>query len=139
MAVRNFSASQTVATFNIAPITDWGSSDPAFTLALVEDAVTMTQGNGGNAVAFGRKNPIYELVVNLSPGGPNSSLVWSAFQNELTVTFTYEIIQTLEKFIGTEGRVINIGTTGRAGPTISDDTYTIQFNNVTMFKGGNAI
>ena len=48
----------------------------------------------------------------------------------------YQQIGTLEGAVGTEGVVTNDAANNRAGSTISDDQYTLEFNGWNATKGG---
>lgn len=45
-------------------------------------------------------------------------------------------IGTLETAAGAEGVITSDGSVGRAGTTITDDVYTIEYNVWTSLKGG---
>ena len=53
------------------------------------------------------------------------------FNSKANVTLTYTQIGTLENAVGSEGAIVNDGQVGRAGSTITDKQFTMEFNSWT--------
>jgi len=136
MAVNNFSTDLTVVTVNGTIIDDWGDTDPPFTDEPIDPKSTLRRGQGGNAVRLDRINPGRTVTLNVNPGGPASAYLQSLFNSNATITLSKQIIGTTESAIGTEGVIVNDGSVGRGGQTISDDQFIIEFNTWNATKGG---
>ncbi|HEC73113.1 MAG TPA: hypothetical protein ENI26_01935 [Methylophaga aminisulfidivorans] len=136
MAINNFSVEQIVVTVNGREITDWGESEQPISEAPIDPKATLRRGKGGGAVRLDRVNPGRALTLSLNPGSPDSAYMQSLFNSNATITYTRQVIGTLEKVIGTEGVIVNDGPVNRGGQTISDDEYMIELNAWTGLKGG---
>ena len=136
MAVNRMSTDLLALTINGRLITDWGNTDPAYTEAPIDPKSTLRRGQGGNAVRLDRINPGRTVTLNLNPGGPDSAFIQSLINSRTSITLGKTQIGTLETAIGTDGVIVNDGTTGRAGQNISDDQYIIEFNGWNEAKGG---
>lgn len=138
MSLANFSTDLTVVTVNGRQITDWGETATPYTDAPIDAASTLRRGQGGNAVRLDRINPGREVNLYLNPGSPDSAYMQGLLNSGANITLTFTQIGTLEVVAGTEGVIVNDGQRGRAGTTITDDQYIIQFNSWTAMKGGGA-
>lgn len=135
MSLNNFSTVNTVVTVNGRAITDWGETATPYTDEPIDAASTLRRGQGGNAVRLDRINPGRRVNVYLNPGSPDSAYLQGLFNSRANITLSYTQIGTLETAIGTEGVMTNDGTRGRAGTTISDDQFIIEFNAWTGTRG----
>ena len=136
MGINNLSTDLLTVSVNGRIITDWGNTDPAYTDAPIDPKSTLRRGQGGNAARLDRKNPGRTVTLNLNPGGPDSTYMQALINSGADITLSKVQIGTLEAALGTEGVIVNDGTTGRGGQNISDDQYIIEFNGWTQSKGG---
>jgi hypothetical protein len=136
MSLSDFSTDLFVVSVNTRQIKDWGESDPPFTDDQIDPASVLRRGQGGRAVALDRINPGRTVVLNLNPGSPDSAYMQSLKNSKATITLSATQVGTLETAFGDEGRIVNNGQRGRGGQTITDDTYTIEFNIWTESRGG---
>lgn len=135
MSLNNFSTDTHELTINGRPVEDWGEAATPVTHDPIDQQSTLRRGQGGNAVRLDRLNPGRVLVLNLNPGGADSAYMQGLMNSKATITCSMFQIGTGESAVGTEGVIINDGSVGRAGQTITDDQYTIQFNVWTGSKG----
>lgn len=135
MSLNNFSTVGTVVTVNGRQITDWGETATPYTDEPIDPASALRRGQGGNAVRLDRINPGRRINVFLNPGSPDSAYMQGLLNSRANITLSYVQIGTLETAIGTEGVMTNDATRGRAGMTITDDQYIIEFNAWTGTKG----
>lgn len=135
MSLTNFSTSGTVVTINSRQLTDWGETATPYTDEPIDPASALRRGQGGNAVRLDRINPGRRVNVFLNPGSPDSAYMQGLLNSRANITLSYVQIGTLETAIGTEGVMTNDATRGRAGMTITDDQYIIEFNAWTGTKG----
>ncbi len=136
MSLNNFSTDLAVVTVNARQITDWGETATPYTDAPIDPNAALRRGQGGNAIRLDRINPGREVNLYLNPGSPDSAYLQGLLSSKANITLTFTQIGTLDGAIGAEGVIVNDGQRGRAGMTISDDQYTIQFNSWTATKGG---
>jgi len=73
------------------------------------------------------------LYVN--PGSADAAFLQGLYVSKANITLSFTQIGTLETAIGTEGVIVNDGQRGRAGSTISDDQFIIEFNVWTASRG----
>lgn len=128
MSLSNFSNDLTVVTINGRQIQDWGETATPYTDAPIDPRSQLRRGQGGNAVRLDRQNPGREVNVYLNPGSSDSAYVQGLLNSNANITLTFTQIGTLETALGSEGVIVNDGQRGRAGSTITDDQFTIQFN-----------
>lgn len=128
MSLSNFSNDLTVVTINGRQIQDWGETATPYTDAPIDPRSQLRRGQGGNAVRLDRQNPGREVNVYLNPGSSDSAYVQGLLNSNANITLTFTQIGTLETALGSEGVIVNDGQRGRAGPTITDDQFTMQFN-----------
>lgn len=128
MSLSNFSNDLTVVTINGRQIQDWGDTATPYTDAPIDPRSQLRRGQGGNAVRLDRQNPGREVNVYLNPGSSDSAYVQGLLNSNANITLTFTQIGTLETALGSEGVIVNDGQRGRAGSTITDDQFTIQFN-----------
>lgn len=136
MAVNNLSTDLFVVTVNGRIISDWGETDPPYTDDPIDQKSTLRRGQGGNAVRLDRINAGRTVTLNINPASPDSAFLQGLFNSYADITFSYQVIGTLEGSVGTGGVMINDGQVGRGGQTITDDQYIIEFNTWTALKGG---
>lgn len=136
MALTNFSTDNTVVTVNGRTISDWGETATPYTDGPIDPTSAIRRGQGGNAVRLDRINPGREVHLFINPGSPDSAYLQGLFNSDANITLTFEQVGTLDIATGTEGAIVNDGTRGRGGMTISDDEYILQFNAWTGTKGG---
>lgn len=128
MSLNNFSNDLTVVTINGRQIQDWGETATPYTDAPIDPRSQLRRGQGGNAVRLDRQNPGREVNIYLNPGSSDSAYVQGLLNSNANITLTYTQIGTLETALGSEGVIVNDGQRGRAGSTITDDQFTMQFN-----------
>jgi hypothetical protein len=136
MSVNDFSTDLHVVTVNGRIINDWGEATTPCTDDPIDQKSTLRRGQGGNAVRLDRKNPGRRVTLNLNPGSSDSAFMQGLFNSSANITINIQQIGTLEVSTGTEGVIVNDGQVGRAGQTITDDQYMIEFNLWTALKGG---
>lgn len=136
MSLANFSTDLTVVTLNGRQLTDWGENATPYTDEPIDPTSALRRGLGGNAVRLDRKNPGRRVTLYLNPGSPDSAYVQGLFNSGANITLSFTQIGTLENAIGTEGVIVNDAARGRAGMTISDDQFIIEFNGWTGLRGG---
>lgn len=134
MALNNFSTESSVVVINGRQITDWGDTDPPFSDEPIDPKSVLRRGLGGNAVRLDRINPGRRFTLNLNPGSPDSSYMQGLFNSNANITMSYTQIGTLEVGVGAEGVIVNDGTRGRGGQTITDNQFIIEFNSWTASK-----
>ncbi|PPC95721.1 MAG: hypothetical protein CTY32_08570 [Methylotenera sp.] len=134
MALNNFSTESSVVVINGRQITDWGDTDPPFSDEPIDPKSVLRRGLGGNAVRLDRINPGRRFTLNLNPGSPDSSYMQGLFNSNANITMSYTQIGTLEVGVGAEGVIVNDGTRGRGGQTITDNQFIIEFNSWTGSK-----
>jgi hypothetical protein len=135
MSLANFSTDLTVVTLNGRQLTDWGENATPYTDEPIDPASALRRGQGGNAVRLDRKNPGRRVNLYLNPGSPDSAYVQGLFNSNANCTLSFTQIGTLENAIGTEGVIVNDAARGRAGMTITDDQFVIEFNGWTGLRG----
>ena len=128
MSLNNFSTDLCVVTINGRQIQDWGETATPYTDAPIDARSQLRRGQGGNAVRLDRLNPGREVNVYLNPGSADSAYVQGLLNSNANITLTFTQIGTLETALGSEGVLVNDGQRGRAGSTITDDQFTMQFN-----------
>lgn len=128
MSLSNFSTELCVITVNGRQLQDFGETATPVTDAPIDAKSQLRRGQGGNAVRLDRINPGREVNVFLNPGSPDSAYMQGLFNSNANITYTYTQIGTLEVALGSEGVIVNDGQRGRAGSTITDDQFTMQFN-----------
>ncbi|EPT3121741.1 hypothetical protein ACVQEB_003964 [Pseudomonas aeruginosa] len=128
MSLNNFSNDLTVVTINGRQIQDWGETATPYTDAPIDARSQLRRGQGGNAVRLDRQNPGREVNIYLNPGSSDSAYVQGLLNSNANITLTFTQIGTLETALGSEGVIVNDGQRGRAGSTITDDQFTMQFN-----------
>ncbi|WP_242209179.1 MULTISPECIES: hypothetical protein [unclassified Pseudomonas] len=128
MSLNNFSTDLCVVTINGRQIQDWGETATPYTDAPIDARSQLRRGQGGNAVRLDRINPGREVNVYLNPGSADSAYVQGLLNSNANITLTFTQIGTLETALGSEGVLVNDGQRGRAGSTITDDQFTMQFN-----------
>lgn len=128
MALNNFSTELAVVTVNGRQIQDWGEAATPYADAPIDPKSQLRRGQGGSAVRLDRINPGRQVDLYLNPGSPDSAFMQGLYNSKANITLSFTQIGTLETAIGTEGVIVNDGQRGRAGSTITDDQFTIQFN-----------
>ncbi|BCQ68240.1 hypothetical protein PEQA60_22300 [Pseudomonas sp. Eqa60] len=128
MSLGNFSNDLSVVTINGRQIQDWGETATPYTDAPIDPRSQLRRGQGGSAVRLDRQNPGREVNVYLNPGSSDSAYVQGLLNSNANITLTFTQIGTLETALGSEGVIVNDGQRGRAGSTITDDQFTMQFN-----------
>ncbi|QDP56520.1 MAG: putative structural protein [Prokaryotic dsDNA virus sp.] len=136
MALQNYGTDSFVLSINSRVITDFGETASPFQDAPINPASQLRQGLGGGAVRLDRIKPGRTVQLYLNPGSADSAYLQSLFTARTEVTLSYQQVGTLESAVGTEGVVTNDAANNRAGSTISDDQYTLEFNGWNAMKGG---
>lgn len=137
MALHDYSTASFVVSVNGRLITDWGDTATPFTDEPIDAPSQLRRGQGGNGIRLDRINPGRRVTLNLNPGGADTAYMQGLLNSKPTITLHKQQIGTLEIAIGTEGVIVNDGSVGRGGSTISDDVYIIEFNTWSATKGGN--
>ena len=135
MSLSNFSTDLCVVTVNGRMIKDWGDTATPYTDAPIDPTAVLRRGQGGNAVRLNRINPGRTVQLFLNPGSADSAYLQGLYISKANVTLTFTQIGTLEVALGTEGIISNDGQRGRAGMTISDDQFTLEFNSWDGMRG----
>lgn len=136
MALDNFSNDLFALNVNGRPMGDWGETATPYTDDPINQKSTLRQGQAKRAIRLDRQAPGRRVTLNLNPGSPDSAYMAGLMLSNANITLTYTQIGTLEGAIGTEGAIVNDGQNGRAGDTITDDQYIIEFNLWSPTKGG---
>lgn len=136
MSLHNYGPDSFVLTINSRVITDFGETASPYQDAPIDPKRSVRRGQGGKAVRLNRINPGRSVQLYLNPGSPDSTYLQSLFNSGGQISLAYYQVGTEESVVGTEGCVTNDAANNRAGSTISDDQYTLEFNGWTAFKGG---
>ena len=136
MAINNYSTELFVFNINGRDITDWGETDPPYSDTEIDPKSVLRRGQGGNAVRLDRLNPGRSVTINLQPGSPDSSFVTGLMNTRSNITVGIKQVGTLESALGSEGVITSKGERGRGGQTITDDTFTMEFNLWSETSGG---
>ncbi|UTC26022.1 putative tail tube protein [Phage vB_KsaM-C1] len=135
MSLNNFSTVNSVVTVNGRVINDWGENATPYTDEPIDPASALRRGQGGNAVRLDRINPGRRVTLYLNPGSPDSAYLQGLLNSNANIELTFTQIGTLDAAVGVEGVIVNDATRGRAGTTISDDQFILEFNNWTGTRG----
>lgn len=135
MALNNFSTVNSVVTVNGRIIQDWGETATPYTDEPIDPRSTLRRGQGGNAIRLDRINPGRRVTLNLNPGSSDSAYMQGLMNSGANIELTFTQIGTLDAAVGAEGVIVNDGARGRAGTTISDDQFIIEFNSFTATRG----
>lgn len=136
MAFSDFGPESYALAINGRNITQWGETDPPATDEPIDQKSTLRRGLGGGAVRLDRSNPGRRVTINLNPGGSDSAFLQGLMNSRANIEMGYTVIGSGEVAVGAEGVIVNDGSNGRAGTTISDDQYIIEFNIWSQTKGG---
>lgn len=136
MSLNNFSTVNSVVTVNGRVIQDWGENATPYTDEPIDARSTLRRGQGGNAVRLDRINPGRRVTLYLNPGSPDSAYLQGLYNSNANIELTFTQIGTLDAAVGLEGVMVNDGGRGRAGTTISDDQFIIEFNVFSATRGG---
>lgn len=136
MSLENYSNANSVCTINGRQITDWGEATTPYTDEPIDPKSVLRRGQGGNAVRLDRENPGRRVTLMLNPGGADSAFMQGLFNTNANISASWTQIGTLEAFVGAEGVIVNDGQNGRAGTTITDDQFIIEFNIWEGSRGG---
>lgn len=136
MSLANFGPDSSVLTINGRVISDFGETASPYSDAPIDPKVAVRRGQGGKAVRLNRINPGRTVNVFLNPGSPDSAYLQGLFNSNANITLSWTQIGTLEAAIGTDGAIVNDAANNRAGTTISDDQFTMEFNVWNATKGG---
>lgn len=128
MSLNNFSTDQTVITVNGREIQDWGDTDPPISEGPLDPRGVLRRGLGGNAVRLDRINPGRTVTLNLNPGSADASYMQGLLNSRVNITYTRTVIGSLETVVASEGMIVNDGTTGRGGVTLTDKQFIMEFN-----------
>lgn len=136
MSYNNISTENLALSVNGRLITDFGETDPAFTIEDIDESSTLRRGQGGSAIRLDRINNGRQAVLNLNPAGDDSAFMMGLRNAKENITITYEFVGTGEAGVLSEGLISGVGTYGRAGQSITDDQYTMMFNLADETRGG---
>lgn len=135
MALSNFSTDLSVVTVNGRRLQDWGETATPYTDAPIDAKSQLRRGQGGSAVRLDRINPGRSVNLYVNPGSADAAFLQGLYNSGANISLTYQQIGTLETAVGTEGVMVNDGQRGRAGSSISDDQFIIEFNSWTASRG----
>lgn len=135
MSLKNFSTDLSVVTVNGRRIKDWGETATPYKDAPIDPSGSLRRGQGGNAIRLDRINPGRKVDLFLNPGSADAAYLQGLLVSKANITLTFTQIGTLETALGTEGVMVNDGERGRAGTTISDDQFSIEFNTWDGTRG----
>ena len=135
MALSNFSTDLSVVTVSGRRIQDWGDTATPYTDAPIDATSQLRRGQGGSAIRLDRINPGRTVNLYVNPGSADAAFLQGLYVSKANITLSFTQIGTLETAIGTEGVIVNDGQRGRAGSTISDDQFIIEFNVWTASRG----
>ena len=136
MALQNYSNSLHVVVINGRTITNWGETATPYNDQQIDPKSQLRRGQGGQGIRLDRKNPGRQQTLTLNPGSPDSLFLQGLFNAGTNIVCSVTQIGTLETAAGAEGVITSDGSVGRAGTTITDDVYTIEYNVWTSLKGG---
>lgn len=136
MSLNNFSTANSVCTVNGRVISDWGENATPYNDEPIDAVSTLRRGQGGNAVRLDRINPGRRVTLYLNPGSPDSAYMQGLMNSNANIEATWTQIGTLDAAVGAEGVIVNDGARGRAGTTITDDQFIMEFNSWTPSRGG---
>lgn len=128
MSLENFSTENDVFSLNGREITDWGETATPLTMDPIDPKGVLRRGQGGSAIRLDRKNPGRRVTINLNPGSADATYVQGLMNSKATLSCGHTVIGTLEVAAGSEGMITNDGSTGRAGSTITDNQFIMEFN-----------
>lgn len=128
MSLNNFSTDLAVVTVQGRQIQDWGETATPYSDEPIDPKAQLRRGQGGGAVRLNRINPGRRVQLYLNPGSPDSAFMQGLFESNANISLTFTQIGTLDAAVGTEGVIVNDGSRGRAGSTITDNQFTIEFN-----------
>lgn len=135
MSLENFSTSNSVLTINGRLMSDYGENATPYTDEPIDPRTTLRRGQGGNAIRLDRINPGRRVTVYFNPGSADSAYMQGLMNSNANIEATWTQIGTLDAAVGAEGVIVNDGARGRAGTTISDDQYIMEFNVWSSTKG----
>lgn len=135
MALSNFSTDLSVVVVNGRRIQDFGDTATPYTDAPIDATSQLRRGQGGSAIRLDRINPGRTVNLYVNPGSPDAAFLQGLYNSKANITLSFTQIGTLETAIGTEGVMVNDGQRGRAGSTIDDDQFTIEFNVWNATRG----
>lgn len=136
MALGNFSTDLFVFTVNGREIKDWGEAATPYTDDPIDPKCTLRRAQGGRALRLNRTNPGRRVTIYLNPGSPDSAYMQGLYASGANIGVAGTQIGTLETVAGLEGAIVNDAQNGRAGTTITDDQFIMEFNVWTATKGG---
>ncbi len=136
MALSDFSTENAVVVINGREITDWGDTATPYTSDPIDPKSQLRRGQGGGALRLDRINPGRTITVYLNPGSADSAYMQGLMNSKATITLGYTQLGTLEVEAASEGIITNDASKGRAGSTITDDQYIMEFNLHDQTKGG---
>lgn len=134
--MKTFNASGLIYTVNGRRITQWGSTDTPVADSTVDPKRTIVKGQGGHAAVGENAAPGVQHVISVLRGSSDSSFLSGIFAGDGRVTVAYSQLGTLESFASQEGIITDRGDFNSGSGSVTDDTYTIVFNNVIQTRGG---
>lgn len=128
MAMHRYGADGANLTVFGIPITEFGDTDPAITIADIEQRSTLKRGIGGTSVRLDNQTLPRRLTVNLMPGSAEVRQILAAAKSGVDATFTFTQSGTNEMHAGFDGVLINRGDVGRGGKaSVTDEVLTFEF------------
>lgn len=129
MSINNMSVDNCIQVVSgVGVISDWGRTDPPFTIEQIDDYAVLSRGLGGNAVRVHRKNPGVRITYNLMPGSPQAFALQAAANAKQEMSGSYVNIDGLEGAVWAEGVITRGKSMARGGPGLNDATFVIEAN-----------
>lgn len=131
----NFSKNSCDVKIDGVDLTDWGKTDPPFSIEAIDDKGQLITGLGGGAVAYVSPQR-WRLTINLLPGSLNSKdISEKVSQGMVGIKANYDNLLSGEHGEFDEGMHIGRGATGRGGPGLTDDQFVFEFNKGDLING----
>lgn len=134
MSIKAMGANQVVATLSKGGasviLSDWGESDPPFTVDDAEDRQVMRDGVGGNAITMERVNKPKTATVALNPSSEQAARIRAIDRQPGHWTLVYATLGTAETTSCFDGVITRFGPRGRAGrASITDEVFNFRFRD----------
>lgn len=128
--MQNFGpANTTLIVFGI-PITEFGDTDPPFTIEDIDARSTLKRGIGATSLRLDAQTRPKRLTINLMPGSIQGRQLIAAEKSGADCTFVYQQTGTNERVAGFDGVMTQRGSMGRGGKTtVTDDQFVFEFND----------
>lgn|SRR5690554_4314379 len=130
MAMQRYGAADASLVLFGIPITDFGDTDPAYTIEDLDSRATLKRGIGGTTNRIDSKTRPKRLTVNLMPGSDQVRQILAAEKSGVDATATHRQLGTNEKVVMFDGVLVTRGSMGRGGRTsVTDESFIIEFGD----------